>query len=282
MENILIDKIRISGFRGLKDFEMTLSKTTVLTGMNNTGKTTILKALQLALGSRTFLSTDDLRLSQGGNFDNIIVVDVRIVPINSGGKIQRNFNEKWEEFFGTLIKPSENESYVPIRTELKYNPLKSSFDLKQTILNEWDNTSGGKWQDIISKKEKIDLISLPFFYIEAQRDIVEDLKLKTSFLGKMLSDVSKAYNEKDIEALEELIAELNEQTIAKSDILSTIQDTLEGINSTMDKKGSNVSISPFAKKIRDLNKSVSIHYGEKKVVLQWIIMEWGLEVGHLF
>ena len=39
MSNILIDKIRIDGFRGLKNFEMSLSKTSVLTGMNNAGKT---------------------------------------------------------------------------------------------------------------------------------------------------------------------------------------------------------------------------------------------------
>ena len=57
---ILIDKLRISGFRGLNDFEINLSKTTVLTGTNNVGKTTILKALQLALGSRSFLTVDDL------------------------------------------------------------------------------------------------------------------------------------------------------------------------------------------------------------------------------
>lgn len=262
MNSILIDKIRISGFRGLRDFEMTLSKTTVLTGMNNTGKTSILKSLQLALGSRTFLSTEDLHISKDESI-NKIIVDIRIVPVNEEGAIQ-NFDEKWEEYFGAIIKPEDTVSYVPIRTELTYNQLKSSFDLKQTILNEWENSSGGKWQDIISKREKIELTAFPFFYIEAQRDVVEDLKLRTSFLGKMLSDVSKAYNKDDIQALEELIAELNEQTIAKSSILSTIQTTLEGINSTMDKKDSNVSISPFAKKIRDLNKSVSIHYGDKE------------------
>ena len=64
MGNILIDKIRISGFRGLDDFEMSLTPITVLTGTNNTGKTTILKALQLSLGSRSFLSIDDLYISK--------------------------------------------------------------------------------------------------------------------------------------------------------------------------------------------------------------------------
>ena len=43
MQKILIDGIRIDGFRGLKDFKMSLSETTVLTGMNNVGKTSVLR-----------------------------------------------------------------------------------------------------------------------------------------------------------------------------------------------------------------------------------------------
>lgn len=57
--SILIKTVRISGFRGLKNIEVELEKTTVLTGMNNSGKTSFLKALQLALGNRLFLSQDD-------------------------------------------------------------------------------------------------------------------------------------------------------------------------------------------------------------------------------
>lgn len=51
MQKIQIDEIRIDGFRGLKDFKMSLSETIVLTGMNNVGKTSVLKALQLLFGN---------------------------------------------------------------------------------------------------------------------------------------------------------------------------------------------------------------------------------------
>ena len=37
--SILIKTVRIAGFRGLENIEVILKKTTVLTGMNNTGKT---------------------------------------------------------------------------------------------------------------------------------------------------------------------------------------------------------------------------------------------------
>lgn len=55
--SILIKLVRIFGFRGLENIEIKLEQTTVLTGMNNTGKTSFLKAIQLTLGNRQFISS---------------------------------------------------------------------------------------------------------------------------------------------------------------------------------------------------------------------------------
>ena len=85
MQKILINEIRIDGFRGLKDFKMSLSETTVLTGMNNVGKTSVLKALQLLFGNSSFLSTEDLHIDKNGK-SNYIIVDAKIVAIDNDGK----------------------------------------------------------------------------------------------------------------------------------------------------------------------------------------------------
>ena len=262
MSSILIDYIRISGLRGLRDFKMPLRQTTVLTGVNNVGKTTILKALQIALGSRAFLESDDFHISTDGQVDKIII-DVRIIPINSDGVTAKEFSENWEAIFGAqMIKIDDNErSYVPLRTIVSYDPIGSVFKTDQSILNQWEPQEAEKWQDVKGKKQSVFIEQMPFFYEEAQRDIVDDLKLKTSFVGKMLSDVAKSYKKSDIEALEAIIKELNQDAIEKSDILSTIQASLNGVASTMDTSES-VDISPFSKKIRDLNKTLSIHYGK--------------------
>jgi putative ATP-dependent endonuclease of OLD family len=79
--SILIKNIRISGFRGLKNIEVTLEQTTILTGMNNTGKTSFLKALQLSLGNRQFISQDDFFI-QGSSVSEKIIIDLLIVPVH--------------------------------------------------------------------------------------------------------------------------------------------------------------------------------------------------------
>ena len=98
--SILIKTVRIAGFRGLENIEVQLEKTTVLTGMNNTGKTSFLKALQLALGNSQFVSQDDFFI-QGNITANKIVIDLLIIPVDADGKQINDFSEEWERLFTT-------------------------------------------------------------------------------------------------------------------------------------------------------------------------------------
>jgi putative ATP-dependent endonuclease of the OLD family len=61
--------------------------------------------------------------------------------------------------------------------------------------------------------------------MDAQRDILEDTKLKSSYLGKMLSKVE--YSPEDIKEIEDQIKTLNEKAVNSSDILSNIKTNLK-------------------------------------------------------
>lgn len=118
MGKILIDIIRIKGFRGLENLELSLQDTTILTGANNVGKTSVLKALQLALGNRSFLSVDDLNIKSGVRAESIIV-DIRIIPIDENNVRTQNFDDDWETYFTDKAIKYDNQSlaYIPIRTK---------------------------------------------------------------------------------------------------------------------------------------------------------------------
>lgn len=45
--SILVDKVRISGFRGITDLEISLPRVAVLIGKNKAGKTSVIKAMLL-------------------------------------------------------------------------------------------------------------------------------------------------------------------------------------------------------------------------------------------
>lgn len=260
MQKILIDEIRIDGFRGLKDFRMSLSETTVLTGMNNVGKTSVLKALQLLFGNSSFLSTEDLHIDKNGK-SNCIIVDAKIVAIDNDGKRAANFSDTWEIAFGVdnIKMDAEEHFYVPLRAKYTFQALQNSFNRNMLVLNDWES-NGIAWQDLKGIKSTIKGDCFQFHYIDAKRDIQDDLKTKASYIGKMLSDVVSNYDPKDVTELEQKISSLNEEAIEKSYVLKKIQESLKGIDATMDSSGK-VYVSPFAKKLRDLNKSLTIHYG---------------------
>lgn len=263
--SILIKSVRITGFRGLENFEVELEQTTVLTGMNNTGKTSFLKALQIALGNRQFISQDDFFIKDNRCAD-CITIDVLIVPVDADGKQTDDFSEDWEVLLTTdRIRTDGIKSFLPFRTTVTFDAIKNSYKVQQTILKEWPAFKTGEvdWFNADKgNKTRFRFDELPFFYMDAQRDILEDTKLRGSYLGKMLSKIE--YSADDINAIEQQIEQLNEKAVSSSDILSNIKETLKGLDSALDNQSSGIEITPFTKKIRDLNKGLTIYYGDSQ------------------
>ncbi len=264
--SILINTVRISGFRGLQNIEVELEQTTVLTGMNNAGKTSFLKALQLALGSRQFISQDDFFID-GKYTSERITIDLLIIPIGGDGRRINEFEANWEILFTTdrIRNDNAGNTFVPLRTIITFDAITNSYKNQQFILQNWTKfkQDGIDWFDIDNgKKISFHFDEVPFFYMDAQRDIIEDIKLKSSYLGKMLSKIE--YSKEAIEEIETQIKSLNEKVVKSNVILSNITTTLKDLDTPMDTTSGGVEITPFTKKIRDLNKGFSIYYTDNK------------------
>ena len=97
---------------------MSLPRVTLLIGMNNSGKTSVLKALQLALGDYSrYLSEEDFYIGSDDKRSAEIVVDVRIVPVDEQGDRIDTFDEAWQAEFGDRIRSDANtRQYVALRT----------------------------------------------------------------------------------------------------------------------------------------------------------------------
>jgi putative ATP-dependent endonuclease of OLD family len=260
---ILVKAVRVSGFRGIKNLEVELEQTTILTGMNNTGKTSFLKAIQLALGGRQFLSSDDF-FNQNNEAVERIVIDLLVIPAEAGERADA-FSEGWEILFTTdRIRYDVNgDAFIPLRTIVTFDEIKNGFKTQQYILQGWPDflVNNANWfESNNGTKTTFRFDEVPFFYMDAQRDILEDTKLKSSYIGRMLSKIQ--YSPEDIEAIEAQIQLLNERAVNSSDILTSIKNTLRELDSAIGGSEGGVEITPFTKKIRDLSKGVSIYYSD--------------------
>ncbi len=259
---IRLQSVRIKGFRGFRNIEVDFENTTVLVGTNNAGKTTLLKALQLALTNFHFISNDDFFYCEE-HIDDTLIVDVLFVPIDEDGNVTNEFNEVWNDVFKAerIGISQDGKQIMAFRTFIKEN--NKTFRKQQFYIDQWEEflNEDINWYDNEYDKElSFYFDEIPFFYLEANRDILEDIKSKSSYLGRILSSLEFSLENK--QKIEALISELNSTTIGSSDILTELETTLKELDTAMDNTNNTVQLTPFTKKVRDLNKGIRINYSE--------------------
>lgn len=257
---IQVDVLRINGFRGIENLEITLPKVTILFGQNNAGKTSIIKALQLVLGDYgCYLSSEDFFIDSADDQQvDKITVDIRIIPIDENGRV-KTFEDDWVNVFGEIIQPDLDEyDYVALRAIAKqHETLQGKYITEREYLTEWNDFDNWLDSDTLKLTKKLDEIT--FIPIDAQRDIHSEIKEKYSFIGRVLSNIS--YSSSEIEELEEKIAEINQNAVDKSANLTHLKTHLDKLSETTLGRGK-TEIMPFPKKIRDLSKNFSLHFGD--------------------
>lgn len=261
---ILLKQVRIYGFRGLENIEIDFEPNTILVGSNNSGKTTLLKALQLALSNSLSISIDDFFYCEA-RMSNKIIIDVLMIPVDGDFLQIDEFEDDWHSVITTdrITITDEGKQILSFRTIIEEDLSKKTYRKKQYIIDEWSKFEDGgvSWyENEYDKDLNFYFDEIPFFYIDANRDILDDIKSKTSYFGRLLSTIE--YDSNDKEAIEELIKELNKRTIESSDVLSNIESTLLELDTAMDNPENTVSLTPFTKKLKDLNKGVNITYSE--------------------
>ena len=265
--NITLKEVRIWNFRSIKAVQVTLDpNVTVLVGANNTGKTNFLKALQIALGTKLrFVSQEDIFIDKGETLpkDRAAIIDIKLVPTDNQGKQVSDFNDVWAEYWGPIIKQNtsiEIEQFVSIRTQIKYDDKRLGYVTKQCVLQDWKDELSEVdpyfcENKTLSRKQRE---AIPLEFMDAQRDIYEDLKERYSFWGRMVADVPLEKSE--IEEIEKILDDINKRIVDSSDGLRQVKTKLELLNKTIANSDKGVSIAPIPPKIRDLNRSMDIHF----------------------
>ena len=261
---ILIKEVRVSNFRSLHNISVTLEPVTLLVGANNSGKTSFLRALHLALGiGRRAVSKEDIYIAPGEILppDRKAIIDILIIPTD-GTKRVNNFTSEWEEHFGSLIQPNELEmDFLGIRTIIRYDVLKNDYIIEQHALNNWQVDSTNWENTSLLRNGKISrntLENIPLFFIDAQRDICEDLRDRASYWGRLVNNLG--LSEENVEEIEKELSSINDKIINGSDVLVHLKNELKQLNDVDSNKGKGVEITPLTRKLRDLNKGMDIHF----------------------
>lgn len=258
--NIFLEEVRIQNFRSLKNIDIHLDMINILIGQNNVGKSNFLKAIDIAFNGSKNISEDDIFVNEGEHIDKEkqAIIDIKIVPTNKAS----NFDDFWTGVFTEkwITIDEVSGSYVGIRTIIQYDVKKNDYIIVRRPIIEWndsiENAKLGRAQTFTS--DMYDFTNN--YYMDAQRDIISDLRDRKSYFGRATSKID--LSDEQINVLEAKLNDVNHSVISSISAISETNEELSKIGSTLGHSNSKVQIEPLTRKINDLHKGMDITFKE--------------------
>ncbi len=186
---ISIDRIRIRGFRGIANLEMTFTDTCVLIGPNNSGKTSVLRALEMALSESLHTVEQDFYCASCHTNPERFQIDVRFIPVDQNSKRQNRFSPLWQKAFGVAISEDrQHREFFAFRTFGIWNAQTQSASKSRFVLRHWDER-----ESRIAVTSELNAIE--YVPIDANANLRRDLANEDSFLNRALYALHRATQE---------------------------------------------------------------------------------------
>jgi len=257
---ILLTKIRISNFRSIESMSLDLGMSNLLIGQNNTGKSNFLRAINIAIAGATDVSENDIFVTAGELLEKtkIAVIDTMFQPIDINEKLVSGFSDFWTGVFtDTWITTHNTGNFVAIRTEIKLDPMEESYFINRRCIRQWGESAETAQLDpkkpLFNENMRKYLQST---YMDANRDIVNDMRNRKSYFGRVTS--SYDISEERIRRIEEQLSSVNSMIIESIPALRQTKEKLAAISDTIGDASITVEIESLARRLSDLNKGMDI------------------------
>ena len=223
---MIVDEIEIKNFRGIRNLSLKLDETTVLIGENNTGKSTILAALECCL------SRNLTRRSGAFSEYDYYLPEKGSQPMDSEGieitlRFLEQFENEWpDEVLQSLAEAvqagDDGKQSIIFRVRSRYDEVLDDFVTSWNFLDLAGN-------ELIAAKAPVNLIALqqlaPVFYLSALRDSAQEFRPRGQFWSPF---VRSSKLDPDVRRdLEGELAELNQKVLDANDSFGAVEDRLK-------------------------------------------------------
>jgi len=275
---IMVKEVRIKNFRSLASIDVTLGMTNVLIGQNNSGKSNLLKAIDIALNGNRNISEQDIFVKEGERLtsDKTAIIDVFIVPIDDNNKQDKHFSNFWTGVFTDkwITTDETNGDFVGIRTVLSFDIKQDDYSLTRKPIKEWNESID---KAVCGKKQQFGMDIIEYmnsFFMDAHRDVSDDIKNKRSYFGMAtsLSDLSPEV----VDILEKQLNDVNCEIIKNIPALNQTSGRISAIGKTLGNNSGTVQIEPLTRRISDLHKGMDVTFKDGVGVANFSISQHGL------
>lgn len=249
---IHLSKIRIANYKCYDRLEVNLKNELLLIGSNNVGKTAFLEAIKIALSKNSVITKEEVHFRENEDVpvDRKITIDILIEPLED------EFSDQWFELFGDII--INETGSVALRTLFTYNELKEEYTQEKKALKYWpDFKYFSDFEEYMSSRvSNLIFDSIPVFYLDAKRDIHDDLQMKYSYWGRLVGDISFEGDKRN--QLESELHNLNIDIVNNSEVLNHVSNNLKDISSVTGGENNKVHINAVSEKVTDIGRGMDI------------------------
>jgi putative ATP-dependent endonuclease of the OLD family len=97
---------------------------------------------------------------------------------------------------------------------------------------------------------------LALYLLDAKRDIADDLRTKSSFWSKMVSE--HGLTAEDVTRIEDELSDINRDIVSSSGVFSHIETHLKDFHVTLACDEESIAIAPLARHLRDLSRGMDV------------------------
>lgn len=258
--SLFLSRVRINNFRSIEYIDIPLSMTNVIIGANNCGKSNFLKAINIALGQNKAVSSDDIYIGKDEVLDKgkCAIIDIMLRPVDEAYNIVSSFSDFWIGVFteAWITTGDAIGDYVGIRTVLQYDVLRNDYVIVRKQISDWGDSI---FTATVSRRKMFtgDMNTfISAFYMDAQRDVVDDIKDRKSYFGRATSRVELSPDR--VSDIERQLNEVNTQIVESIPALSQTASRIASIATTIGAPDGMLEIEPLARKLSDLHKGMDI------------------------
>lgn len=257
-----LTQIRINNFRSIEELNLELNDLNLLIGQNNCGKSNILRAICIAINNQSTVSSQDIHLKKGEDLskDKKAIIDIKIQPTDSEGNVTKKFSDFWVSVFTDkwIVTDETDGDYVGIRSSIEYEVQFDQYIVIKKPIKQWKNSISESVPNTKRAYTSEMQSYMLCFYMDAHRDIIEDIRNKKSYFGRATS--SKDIPETVVLEIENKLNEVNDLIVEKTPTLKETQKMMARIGEIVGTPNSELHIEPISRKITDLHRGIDVKY----------------------
>lgn len=187
---------------------------------------------------------------------------MRLRPTKEDGTFDDEFSDFWTSVFTDKWITTDETfgAYVGIRTIIEYDSKFDQYTISKKNITQWNTSIDaavcGRKQGFTSDMQSY----IACFYMDAQRDILDDIKSKKSYFGRATS--GRDMPEEIVRDIENQLDDINVKLVENTPALSDTQSMIAEIGRVVGSKDSQLTIEPISRSLNDLHRGMDVKFSD--------------------